>query len=77
VRLTVERDAPTIDAGTADRVLDLRTDHFFRLFLGERPLSLLTEQFAVGGVSLDEDERGFLDVLFPPQDPFYWRADHF
>jgi predicted N-acetyltransferase YhbS len=77
VRLTVERDALSIDAGTADRVLDLRTDHFFRLFLGERPLPLLTEQFAVGGVSLDEDERGFLDVLFPPQDPFYWRADHF
>jgi predicted N-acetyltransferase YhbS len=77
VRLTVDREVLAVDAGPAPHVLDLRADLFFRLLLGERPLPLLTEEFAIGGVTLNEDDLRLLGVLFPPQDPFYWRADHF
>jgi predicted acetyltransferase len=77
VRFTIDHGRMALDAEPADHVLALDTDLFFRLFLGDRPLALLTEELAVHGIDLMPEERNLLDALFPPQDPVYWEPDQF
>ncbi|HVC33396.1 MAG TPA: GNAT family N-acetyltransferase [Chloroflexota bacterium] len=77
VRLSLDRGDLALDAEPAERVLDLGTSLFFRLFFGESPLALLAEDLTVGGLDPGGDELALLGALFPPQDPFYWAADDF
>jgi predicted N-acetyltransferase YhbS len=76
--LSVEGGRVAAGRAQGSTPLSLEEGLFWRLFLGASSVLDLAEEMAgQAGTRLSADEMALLDALFPPQDPHFWRADHF